>query len=346
MFQIFAQNIELLLHDEHFFVAACDAAIGSVECDYFLLKIARAEFFARIRWSKLSPALRSVYQRTCFTILCHQFFDSDPRVVEASIDLLPEAVTNAEFGTFSNVFYVDWPQQLCSPFHPAYSFHGDAADIAVEKSLSEVIGILAEEFSENSADRLDGFMCALFTLSQSFSPVVFGTSWNVFQRQNRSPQSFLTMLTEIADSSVSNLKTFAQILRLVGRIFAGVVENAFIRNANRAEGNQNLMYVEGQQNLEKIVSLYLRVLNLYFTIIRESSAKTSSTGSPLLMRVNWSSPGGGGAEESRSYSISHLLGTGVRTVPFEQLPELDHLAGTGGFHSRLLSQLHGLFLGK
>ncbi|KAI6201528.1 Huntingtin [Aphelenchoides besseyi] len=322
LFQIFAENVEFVLHNEHLFTSACDAAIGSVACDYFLLKIARGQFFSVIQWSKLNPALRVAYQRTCFTILCRQFFDSDHRVVEASINLLPTAIKNAEFGSFfSNIFYVDWPQSLYAPsfptfpqvfgLHSDYSFHGDEADIAVEKSLSEVFGILANEFLYNSSDRLDGYIAALFTLSQSFSPVAFGTSWSVFQRQNRNPQSFLTMLTEIADSSITNLKSLSQVLRLLGSIFAGVVENAFIRNANRAEGNQNIMYIEGQQNLEKIVALYLRVLNLYFTIIKESSTKTTTVGSSLLMGVNWASPLNG-AEESRSYSISHLVGTGIR----------------------------------
>lgn len=94
----------------------------------------------------------------------------------------------------------------------------------------------------------------------------------------------------------------------------GVVENAFIKGANRSEFNKNIAYLEGQQTLDKIVTLYLRLMNLYYTIIKESktvaSTTVSSLTSPLFPRINWSS--NSEQETSPSYSISNLVGTGIR----------------------------------
>jgi hypothetical protein len=100
--QILASNIELLMSDDHLFTAVCDAALGSTDCDYFLLKvdiiqsvlkldyfqIARAEFFAKIRWNYLSPQITSTYQSLCLSNFCRQCFDSDFRVVKSTMDSL------------------------------------------------------------------------------------------------------------------------------------------------------------------------------------------------------------------------------------------------------------------
>jgi hypothetical protein len=37
--QILANNMELVMSDDHLFSSVCDAALGSIECDYFLLKV-------------------------------------------------------------------------------------------------------------------------------------------------------------------------------------------------------------------------------------------------------------------------------------------------------------------
>lgn len=169
---------------------------------------------------------------------------------------------------------------------------------------------------------------ALLVLARTYSPTVFSGAWGCLNKlgQNQS-HALIGMLVEIAESSTTTLSQLVHVLKLIGLVFAGkilkllfaynsvlgVVENAFIKGANRAEFNKNIAYLEGQQTLDKIVVLYLRLMNLYYTIIKESTtvaSTVSSITSPLFPRINWSS--NTEQESSPSYTISNLVGTGIR----------------------------------
>lgn len=97
----------------------------------------------------------------------------------------------------------------------------------------------------------------------------------------------------------------------VSNVVSGIVESAFVHDANRADVNQNLVGSKGQQMLDRIVLVYLRIMNLYYTIIKESASpsKASSVALPLFTRITWTSST---RENSPSYSLSNLVGTGIR----------------------------------
>lgn len=155
-------------------------------------------------------------------------------------------------------------------------------------------------------ERSNGFTNALLILAQSFPPSIFSSAWGFLNHSNQS-HSILEILVEIADSSTTTLSQLIHTLKLIGMIFAGSAEADFIRNANRAESGQNVALSEGQKMLERILIIYLRVLNLYYTVINESTATSAS---PLFQRINWTS--NSEQENSHLYGISNLSGSGIR----------------------------------
>ncbi|KAI6176991.1 Huntingtin [Aphelenchoides bicaudatus] len=302
IFQILADNIDLVMGDEHLFMA-----------------IARAELFAKIRWNCLSPQMISAYQSLCLTHFCRQCFDSDFRVVSATMDNFKSLVENAEFGFISNVFNVYWNDNLFLPsfnafsqvfaLHPNYSFRGESPDLSLEENLSEILETLTAEYSKKPGERTAGYVNALLVLARSY-PTCY-IQWRLgLSERPKSITSFnwnANRNCRIVNNHVVTTCSHSKVDRI------RVVENAFIKGANRAEFNKNIAYLEGQQTLDKIVILYLRLMNLYYTIIKESTtvaSTTASLASPLFPKISWSSSSE--QESSPVYNISNLNNAGIR----------------------------------
>lgn len=86
--QVLTRNMPLVLADEQLLTVSCDAAAESFNCDYFLLKVARAEFLAAVEWNKVSEGCRQSHQRLCVELLIRQLFDTDYRVANATAAVL------------------------------------------------------------------------------------------------------------------------------------------------------------------------------------------------------------------------------------------------------------------
>lgn len=184
----------------------------------------------------------------------------------------------------------------------------------MEENLTEVLEVLTKEYVSKPNKRCAGYINALLVLASSYPPSVYNSAWGCLNRSSQNqPYSLLGMLVEIADSSTTTLSQLTHILKLIGLIFSGSVETAFIKGANRAEFNQNIAYLEGEQMLDKLLIIYLRLLNLYYTIIKELTTPVptvTTLTSPLFPRINWTT--NTEHENSQSYYISNLTASGIR----------------------------------
>uniref|UniRef100_A0A1I7S7J4 Uncharacterized protein n=1 Tax=Bursaphelenchus xylophilus TaxID=6326 RepID=A0A1I7S7J4_BURXY len=309
LFQVLNKAHLLLQADQNTLKSVLNLAIDTFECDYFLLKVVRAEFLAHIKWDLINPATREAYQRKCFQLLMKSLFDSDYRVASAVSELLPVAVKNAEFSQLSNTFNCQWPEEMAAPsfayqpqvfaLHPNYSFRGDCPDLVLEHSLTTTIAMLYEEVSTRNSD-FSHFVLGLLKLAEQFSPCVYGQAWAC--PDNKSQRSVLDIVLEQTDGFTTNPSDFINALRLISLIFCGLMENSLSQYANQPKEKD---FLQGNAILDQVITVYLRVLNLYFTVIRENTTKLSSTmNSPLFTKRNWVQGGvNSSAYENRSIKI-------------------------------------------
>lgn len=204
---------------------------------------------------------------------------------------------NADFGPISNVFHTQWPESMTAPsfkhydqiyaLHRFYSFRGDTPDLVIELNLAEVLELLQEEYLKAASERFSGFISGLSNLTTHFSPSIYSSPW--FSLSSKAAKGLLNLLLEAATSYATTQTQLLQLLRLIARIYAGSVENLFTQYANQPKDKDTLLFMDGQNVLDKVLELYLRVFNLYFTIVRESSTKipASAMSSPLFTRTSW-----------------------------------------------------------
>ncbi|CAD5217303.1 unnamed protein product [Bursaphelenchus okinawaensis] len=312
LFQILTKT-QIILQDQNTLKTVLNSAIDTFDCDYFLLKIARAEFLSKIRWDLVNPMIKEQYQKKCLLLLIKNLFDSDYRVSQAVAEVFSSAVKNAELSKLSNIFNVSCPEDITGfslsqqpqiyALHPNYSFRGDCPDLLYEHNLTVAITMLYDEFctSKNAA----GFIIGLLSLTDAFSPNIYGNAWALELSCHNFQKSVIDVLVELADSTISQPSLMVSTLRLIGQISNGIAENLMTKQKCQIQQEKNC--------IEDVIVLHTRVVNMYFTVIRESSAKsTVNMSSPMFTKRNWVQGGGrDSASENRSYSISHLVGTGV-----------------------------------
>lgn len=188
--------------------------------------------------------------------------------------------------------------------HSNFSFRADPPDLTIQRNLAEFLHLLTQEFARSSFDRLPGYVSGLHRLAQSFSPCTFSACWSDTANCPKaltSAQPFLGMLLELQDNYCTSLTQLVQLLRLIAQLFAGCLENSFVQSANQPREKDQHMHVESEL-LDRVLLVYLRLLNLYFTVLRETSTKLpgGSLASPLFSRAGWSGTGEeNGLSESR-----------------------------------------------
>ncbi|KAI1732245.1 huntingtin [Ditylenchus destructor] len=292
-FHIFAQSVRMIVADDHLLSAVCEYTISTFECDYFLIKIARTDLLSKIRWSHASPHCRQCYQQKCVELFLKHFFDSDTRVIKATSDALPHLVRNAEYSyTQSNIFNSDVPEwfgtgsvalrkiPMVLGMNPQqYSFRSDPSDCLIEHNLSHIIKTLISLCSKNMSHTQTGFLLCLTTLADSFPPCLYSEAWFSFAANSKTSTGLLTLLLDISESTCSTLQELTALLKLVSYLTAGTAESSVMKAI--VERNQNVQSygLSGFSDIsiqEMIIVFYLRVFNLYYTIVAEEKIRHAS----------------------------------------------------------------------
>ncbi|KAH7695435.1 huntingtin, partial [Aphelenchoides avenae] len=93
----------------------------------------------------------------------------------------------------------------------------------------------------------------------------------------------------------------------------GVTEGSFIRVICEQEQipRESLPSVGDNHLLDRIITLYLRVLNFYYTILAEEKSKAQVANSSVLSRPNLTPLSPKLGEESQTNRITFLVGTGI-----------------------------------
>uniref|UniRef100_A0A915DR43 Huntingtin n=1 Tax=Ditylenchus dipsaci TaxID=166011 RepID=A0A915DR43_9BILA len=377
--QVFANSVSMLVVDDQMLSTSCDLAISTIDIDYFLVKIARAEFLSKIEWSKASSHSRVFYQPKCLEVLLEQVFDSDARVVKATCEVFPLVVKNAEFDAHkSTLFYSSLPDWFADSglahlpmvpgLHPSqYSFRGSVAEISPEHSLSCIIQSLYCLSIDNLSQKQSGFIHLLSVLIQHYPPCLFVHAWLPITGSAKMASNMIGLLLEISESSCSTLTELTALFRLISALFAGISEHSLLHTPSKKEllKQAQTSGIGDVQTVESILVLCLRVLNLYYTIIAEektkhSSALTASIFSrpniidPLTPKLGDlgvlksstnDSPGSSTPPtSSRTTNLSFLVGTSVkmtRNTSYLQSNSLKHLEpGLKGAYRNFLDTIN------
>uniref|UniRef100_A0A914EL52 Huntingtin n=1 Tax=Acrobeloides nanus TaxID=290746 RepID=A0A914EL52_9BILA len=279
--QSLANSIDVIVADDNVLMKTFDYCLSTCQIDYFLLKITRAEFVSRIPWSRVSAHCREKYQQKWLDALLSQLFDSDNRVVKATSVAISSMISNAEFGRLTKIFLHSLPDiYLGSAF----------------ERIPIVLGFLPEySFNNNSID---------FVTAQNLSHVLECVFSLLIENFHDRQSGIISCLTKLCEDFSPNLYRNCVFEELIFR--SQEEENLKL---------EDLLKLSTNNFVEKLIVVYLRIINLYYTILAEEKSKNYVASTSVLSRPNLippSSPRMG--ERSRAESLSNLIGTGIHTT--------------------------------
>ncbi|KAL3080792.1 hypothetical protein niasHS_014897 [Heterodera schachtii] len=238
--------------------AACECAISSGECDYFLVKNCRIEFLANIRWSRTFPKCRLRLQNVCLQLFLRHLFDNDPRVQTTARNAMPKLIWNLHFGdssvrlpfTFPHCFEEEAHRQLpmllgiCSRQFPFKAQNSSAEHFLLAHNLAHFLHSLLSVAFANFSECQFGFVTALATLVHHFPPTTseFSSVWLTSDCEIGAPPPFsrgqmlpnghklLFLLLECAESSCCSLNELNSLLQIIASLFAGISEGLLLTN--------------------------------------------------------------------------------------------------------------------
>uniref|UniRef100_A0A914H263 Huntingtin n=1 Tax=Globodera rostochiensis TaxID=31243 RepID=A0A914H263_GLORO len=266
--QLFSHSIALFgcpFDDGQLLGVACEYAISSKHCDYFLVKTSRVEFLSKIRWSRTLTKCRVRLQGVCLRLFIRHLFDSDIRVQNAARNALPKLILNAQIGD-----------------------RGDTATTSnVARHLSSPIRFQSPKLIHRTFSLVPTFPSANLDFGNGSRPLISYGQDGVLPNGHK----LLFLLLECAESGCASLNELNSLLKLIAALFAGIFEGHLLHSFEFGGRGTNIhglfwgigpnpppdeAHLKQQHPLalgnvlqERMALLLLRVLNLFYAVVAE-----------------------------------------------------------------------------
>uniref|UniRef100_F1KPL8 Huntingtin n=1 Tax=Ascaris suum TaxID=6253 RepID=F1KPL8_ASCSU len=310
----------------------CEFACENYHDNYFLLRVAVAEYLASIDWcvaGSSSPCLPD----EVIAVYLHLLADEDPRVRKAAADNLPILVMNANFYEFPTIFATDEPSNfICFSFPKEpltvglcreYNFGSQSVDFAISTNLGvllhKLFAMLVNSADENTQA---GLIAGLVSLAEVYPPSCYLRAWSVSAHSESTRLGLLVSLMSKGTCYCSSVPTFIHLFEMISYLFAGLNEAVIMTYMSNEQevSPTSLPKLPDTHIMDQLILLPLRVMNLYYTLVTERAQLSPASSNlmlprPTLSPVRKALPVGGTgltSSEQRVHSISHLVGTSVK----------------------------------
>uniref|UniRef100_A0A7E4W7A6 HEAT repeat-containing protein 1 n=1 Tax=Panagrellus redivivus TaxID=6233 RepID=A0A7E4W7A6_PANRE len=299
---VLRSSAELFVADDHVASVVLDYCVNLGWCAYFLVQCSRAELIAAINWKRVSLHTRSRYQNRCLESVIELLNNDDARIRTSAVAALTKFASNAMFDPHHDVLshksaMFEYSLQIQLDTLPS-----EPSSARLEHNISHILESLSDKclIPKNEAgDSLATFVNGIDALLSTGHLTVLLNQWFAKSTLTEFRHSLILKLIE----SSKTCTTFDNLVAVM-RVLAVLVEKKVEKDANTGQLKQ-LAASEVRMEVE-VVLVYIRVLNLYYTIYVENMVKHKSSALPFFTPDSPSKQA-----NTRSSDISHLVGTSI-----------------------------------
>uniref|UniRef100_A0AC35F3Q7 Uncharacterized protein n=1 Tax=Panagrolaimus sp. PS1159 TaxID=55785 RepID=A0AC35F3Q7_9BILA len=305
-------------------ISLLDASIEETENN---LEMFWVELLAKILWKKISPAIVMQYKNKCLQSIIQLFSHEDHRVQQAAALAFSDFVKNAVFGNITlfssqNVKTLDYHNLI--NIEEKYKVE-KLPNRQLQKNICHALEILSDQclkIDNHSADNLITYVHGIEALIVNHNLTSLMDVWFSNPSLTSFQNSLILNLVEVSSSNISvdNLVTILNVLSYL------LETKEFTAEAKTTEHSKNASKTKVKLEM-RVILVFLRVINLYYTVYVESKAKQNAPSTTALFIPESPSK----QDESRTNDISYLVGTGVHQMKganYNDSPALKSLEST------------------
>uniref|UniRef100_A0A914YS56 Huntingtin n=1 Tax=Panagrolaimus superbus TaxID=310955 RepID=A0A914YS56_9BILA len=319
-------TINYLILDDHVCSLILEYCNNLHWCTYFLVQCSRVELLAKILWKKISPAIVMQYQNKCLQSIIQLFNHEDHRVQQAAASAFSDFVKNAVFGNRSlfssqNIQILDYHNLInIEEKHKIEKL----PNRQLQQNICHALEILSDQclkIDNQSSDSLITYVHGIEALIKDHNLTILLDVWFSNSSLTSFQNSLILNLIEISSSNITvdNLVTILNVLSYL------LETKEFVETKPSEHSN---VVPKTKVKLEmRVILVFLRVINLYYTVYVENKAKQNAPSSTALFIPESPSK----QDESRTNDISYLVGTGVHQMKganYNDSPTLKSLEST------------------